>query len=134
MKVVIDTNVLVSALLKNRIPEQVILFIAENDGYKWLVSSEILAEYKAVIVRPKFELPKEILEQWFTAFDLLTTTIDVDIAVEFVRDRKDAKFLACAIAGSANFLITGDQDFIEAQKMLETTVISVAEFNRLVFR
>jgi uncharacterized protein len=132
MKIVIDTNVLVSAILKNRIPEQVILFVAENDKYEWLVSSEILAEYKAVIMRPKFKLPKEILEQWFTTFDLLTTVIDVDIAIDFPRDQKDAKFLACAIAGSANFLITGDRDFAEAQKIIETIVISVSDFNRIV--
>jgi uncharacterized protein len=122
----------VSAILKDRIPEQVILFIAENDEYEWLVSSEILTEYKAVIMRAKFKLPKEILEQWFIAFDLLTTTIDVDIAIDFPRDQKDAKFLACAIAGSANFLITGDRDLTEAQKILETIVISVSDFNRII--
>jgi uncharacterized protein len=132
MKIVIDTNVLVSAILKDRIPEQVILFVAENDKYEWLVSSEILAEYKAVIMRPKFKLPKEILQQWSTAFDLLTTTIDVDVPIDFPRDQKDAKFLACAIAGSANSLITGDRDFTEAQKILQTIVISVSDFNRIV--
>ena len=132
MKIIIDTNVLVSAILKDGTPEKVILFVAENDNYEWLVSSEILAEYKAVIMRPKFKLPKEILEQWFTAFDLLTTTIDVDIAIDFPRDQKDAKFLACAIAGSANFLITGDRDFTEAQKIIETIVISASDFNLII--
>ncbi len=134
MKIVIDTNVLISAILKDRTPEQVILFIADHDEYEWLVSSEILAEYKAVIVRPKFKLPPEIIEKWFMAFDLLTTCIDVDIEIDFPRDQKDAKFLACSIAGSANFFITGDKDFTEAQKILNTIIISVNDFYRLVMR
>ena len=53
MKVVIDTNVIISAILKDRTPEQIILFVAEQDDFQWLVSSEILTEYKAVIRRFK---------------------------------------------------------------------------------
>ncbi|CAD5942863.1 putative nucleic acid-binding protein, contains PIN domain [Planktothrix agardhii] len=132
MKIVIDTNILVSAILKDRTPEQVILFVAEHDQFEWLVSSEILAEYKAVISRPKFKLPIEIIEKWLMVFDLLTTCTDVDIKIDFPRDQKDAKFLACAIAGSATFFITGDKDFTEAQKFLDTIIISATDFNRLV--
>lgn len=132
MRIVIDTNILVSAILKNRIPEQVILFITEGNDFEWLVSEEILAEYKAVIRRPKFKLPQDIINQWCLVFDALTTLIDVNLEIDFPRDQKDAKFLACAIAGSATFFITGDQDFTEAQKLLNTIIISVADFNRIV--
>jgi putative PIN family toxin of toxin-antitoxin system len=132
MKVVIDTNVIISAILKDRTPEQIILFVAEQDDFQWLVSSEILTEYKAVIRRSKFKLPPDILEKWLMLFDLRTVCIDVEIELDFPRDQKDAKFLTCAIAGSANFLITGDKDFTEAQKILETIIISVSDFNRLV--
>ena len=132
MKVVIDTNVIISAILKDRTPEQIILFVAEQDYFQWLVSSEILTEYKAVIRRPKFKLPPDIIEKWLMLFDLRTICIDVEIELDFPRDQKDAKFLTCAIAGSANFLITGDKDFTEAQKILDTIIISVSDFNRLV--
>jgi len=132
MKLVIDTNVIISAILKDRTPEQVILFIAEQDEFEWIVSSDILTEYKAVIHRPKFKLPSDILEKWLILFHLRTTCIDVDIELDFPRDQKDAKFLTCAIAGSANFIITGDKDFTEAQKILETIIISVNDFNRFI--
>lgn len=134
MRVVIDTNVLVSAILKDRAPEHVILFVAEHEEFEWVVSSDILTEYKAVIGRPKFKLSQEIIEKWLMVFDLMTNYIDVKIEIDFPRDQKDAKFLACAIAGSANFLITGDKDFSEAQKMLETIIISVTDFERLIIR
>lgn len=132
MKVVIDTNVIISAILKDRTPEQIILFVAEQDNFQWLVSSEILTEYKTVIRRSKFKLTPDILEKWLMLFDLRTVCIDVEIELDFPRDQKDAKFLTCAIVGSANFLITGDKDFTEAQKILETIIISVSDFNRLV--
>ena len=58
--------------------------------------------------------------------------IDVDIELEFARDRKDAKFIACALVSDADFLITGDRDFTHAKKLVNTTIISVSLFKRLV--
>ena len=52
MKVVIDTNVLVSAALKNRTPDAVLRWIVAQPGWDWVVSTEILAEYKTVPDRP----------------------------------------------------------------------------------
>ncbi|MCX5983851.1 MAG: putative toxin-antitoxin system toxin component, PIN family [Nostocales cyanobacterium LacPavin_0920_SED1_MAG_38_18] len=52
--------------------------------------------------------------------------------MDFARDRKDEKFLACAIAAEADFLITGDADFDEAQNLVNTTIVSVSMFKRLV--
>lgn len=49
--------------------------------------------------------------------ELSTIEIDVDLEIDFPRDRKDAKFIACALAAQANFFITGDHDFSEAQQM-----------------
>ena len=60
MKVLIDTNELVSAALKDKDPEMVILFVAEQPDFEWIVSAEILAEYKAVLSRPKFSLPDDV--------------------------------------------------------------------------
>ena len=65
-------------------------------------------------------------------FDDLTTTIEVNVEVDFPRDRKDAMFLECALASEAEYLITGDKDFSEARKIVSTTIISVALFKKLV--
>ena len=132
MKVLIDTNVLVSAALKDRVPEEVILFVVSHADVQWIVSPDILAEYKAVLSRSKFGLPQEIRNKWFDLLDTCTTVVAADIAIEFPRDRQDAKFLACALAADANFLITGDRDFTEAQKLINTTIISVSLFKKLV--
>ncbi len=56
MKVIIDTNVLVSAVLRGREPRAVLQFIIDNSELEWIVSTEILAEYKEVLNRKKFKL------------------------------------------------------------------------------
>ncbi len=127
-----DTNVLVSAVLRDRTPETVILFVARRNGFEWIVSSEILAEYKDVLNRAKFDLPDEIKLKWFNLLDRLTTLIDVKIAIYFTRDQKDAKFLACALTANADFFITGDRDFSQAQQLVNTTILSVTLFKQLV--
>ncbi len=131
MKVVIDTNVLVSAILKDKDPEAVILFIAGASDVEWLVSPLILKEYKEVLGRDKFGIPEEIKTRWFDMLNALTTVIETDPKIHFPRDMKDAKFLDCAIAVNANYFITGDRDFSQAQKLLNTTIISVSKFKEL---
>lgn len=132
MKVVIDTNVVVSAALKDRDPELVILFVAQHPDFVWIASQAIIDEYVSVLQRPKFRLPDLIVQRWLTMFDTLITRIDVQTTVDFPRDQKDAKFLACAVAGEAEYLITGDKDFTEAYKVAHTTVLSVRLFKEHV--
>ncbi len=132
MRVVIDTNVLISAVLKDRDPEAVIMFVAERDDMDWIVSPEIMTEYREVLSRPKFGLPDDIRQNWFDLLDSLTVSFDVDLDFDFPRDYKDAKFLACAVTTGADYFVTGDRDFSEAQKLLSTTILSVAQFKKLV--
>ena len=132
MRVVADTNVLISAILKDKDPEAVLLYIIESPDIEWIASNVILSEYKEVLRRKKFGLSGELIGKWVSMIDLLTTVIDIDASIDFPRDRKDAKFLECAIAGNAQFFITGDRDFIHAQKLMDTTIISVSKFKEKV--
>ncbi|NEP43114.1 MAG: putative toxin-antitoxin system toxin component, PIN family [Okeania sp. SIO2H7] len=60
--------------------------------------------------------------------------MDVELSVDFPRDAKDAKFIACALVADADFFITGDKDFTEAQKLIKTTIISVSSFKEFLER
>jgi uncharacterized protein len=134
MKVVVDTNVVVSAILRDRLPEKVLLFILARPDFEWVASPEILAEYCEVLHRPKFALPDSILSQWDERFRSAIAEWPVEISVSFPRDISDAKFLACALAADADFLITGDRDFTEARKIGRTKIISVSQFHELVYQ
>ena len=132
MRVVIDTNVVVSAILRDRIPEKILLFIIARLDCEWIASPEILKEYREVLRRPKFGLPETILENWEERFCSVVAEWPVEETISFPRDIADAKFLACALAANVDFFITGDNDFSGIQKIENTKIISVGEFNRLV--
>lgn len=132
MKVLIDTNVLISAVWRDRNPETVILWVIAQPDWQWIVSSEIMKEYKEVLRREKFSFPPETLRKWETILDRDTRLLSVVANVEFPRDRKDALFLACAISNGADFFITGDKDFEEAHKIITTTILTVSMFKRLM--
>lgn len=53
-------------------------------------------------------------------------------SIPFPRDVKDAMFLACAVASDADYFITGDRDFTEARKLVNTRIVSVNQFEALV--
>jgi putative PIN family toxin of toxin-antitoxin system len=133
MRVVIDTNVLVSAVLRDRDPELVIQFIVDHIEFEWIVSQEILVEYKEVLSRRKFRLTQEVKDQWFELLDTFPICIEVDIVIDFPTDPDDAKFLICATASGADFLITGDTDLVQGQNLVETAIVTVAMFKNLFY-
>lgn len=132
MKVVIDTNIVVSAALKDRNPEAVILFVAQHPEFEWVASAEIIKEYVEVLRRDKFHFPETIIHRWVNIFATLITVVETQGVVDFPRDQKDAKFLACALSAEADYFITGDKDFDGAYKVGNTAVLSVSMFKRLV--
>jgi putative PIN family toxin of toxin-antitoxin system len=130
MNVLIDTNVLLSAALRDRLPERVVLHVAATDTFRWLVTPEILTEYTEVLRRPKFGLDEETLERWAGLLAMRTVNVgSPPTAPEFPRDPKDMPFLAAALAAHADFLITGDKDLLDAKDIVGTRIVTVAEFS-----
>ena len=80
MKVIIDTNVLVSAILRDRDPELVIQFVVDHPEFEWVASQDILTEYKEVLSRRKFRLTQEVKNGWFDLLDAVLTLVDVNIS------------------------------------------------------
>jgi putative PIN family toxin of toxin-antitoxin system len=132
MKVLVDTTVLLSAVLRDRLPEKVILHIGARDEWTWVVTPEILDEYIEVLRRPKFALPAEVLQRWSELVQSRTICVSSPPQVEFLRDPKDAPFLAAAIASSAEYLITGDRDLLQAQSLVSTRIVTVADMARVL--
>lgn len=109
-----------------------LLFVVARPEIEWIVMDEILAEYSEVPARPKFGLPASLLASWRRFLRSATTRIELPRVVPLLRDRKDARFLACALAGSADFLIKGDRDFESARRLVCTTIVSVPTFEKHV--
>ena len=129
MNRLIDTGVLLLAALRNKLPERVVLYVAAQDAFRWLVTPEILAEYTEVLRRPKFGLDAETLERWGELLAMQTVNVgSPPQSPDFPRDPKDAPFLAAAVAAHADFLVTGDRDLLEAKDLVATRIVTVADF------
>lgn len=132
MKVIIDTNVLIYAAISGRKPEAIILWVIDRRDVHWMVSEAILSEYKAVLSRPRFKLTAAQQERWSQVLEEATTLVSVNSKADFPRDQKDVKFLNCAVASEADFLITSNRNLREAQGLIKTTMISVSLFQRII--
>jgi putative PIN family toxin of toxin-antitoxin system len=132
MKIIIDTNILISAALKGGKAKIIIAYIISSTEYQWLVSPEIMDEYKNVLNRPKFRLSETQKREWFEIIDLATILVEVNVSINFPRDQKDAKFLALCISSEANYFITGDKDFEDIIDLELTQIISASKFLELI--
>lgn len=128
MKVVIDTNVLVSTLLFGGIPGRFV-DLWKNSGIAPLVSADIMAEYLRVLAYSKFRLTGEEINHllmheilpWFE-------TVAAPEGARFVSaDPADDKFIWCAMAGGAEWIISGD-DHLLACANCPVSVLTPAAF------
>lgn len=110
---VIDTNVLVSALLfAESKPARVVFSLLATNTL--LTSLPALQELEMVLHRKKFDryLTLEEREAFVTKFALTTQVIDIEESVQACRDPKDDKFLEIAVNGQADVIVTGDPDLL----------------------
>jgi uncharacterized protein len=113
VKWVLDTNVLVSALLKKGSPPHQIVLKATEGVFECVVSDAILSEYQEVFKRPKLKIrpedSKELLD--FLKGGVLVKGIP---SPQRLPDPKDQPFLDAAIEAGASIIVSGNlQDFPE---------------------
>jgi uncharacterized protein len=132
VKVVLDTNILVSALLfKGELTRFVDLW---KDGrITPLFSKETFDEFRTVLTYPKFKLTKaEIMtiieSDVLPFFEIIEAT---DVVSGICKDLDDDKFIACAVSGGAGFLVTGDQHLCDVRVHKTVKIIKAADFLRV---
>jgi len=113
LRVVFDANVIVSAaLLADSAPRRA--FDRALDDGRILVSAAVLLELAEVLGRRKFD--KYLLEEermrFLVAFLREAELIEINEQVTDCRDPKDNKYLELAVAGRADFIVSGDSDLL----------------------
>lgn len=134
LRVVVDTNVLVSGLfgIKDS-PSSQILKAYRSQKIILANSPLILEEVSEVINRERIvKLTKMSSGQRLDLIDKLIERSDVTSGKQFVeqigRDIKDDKFLACAIEAKAEYLITGDEDLLVLKEYGGVKIITPRQF------
>jgi putative PIN family toxin of toxin-antitoxin system len=108
LRVVLDTNVLISACLKPGGLEACVAGMAAAGDLEACVTDEVLAEYRDVLARDKFRAWRDASDALLNALALRTVHVVGGTPVEASSDDDDNRFLECAAASGAAYLITGN--------------------------
>jgi hypothetical protein len=127
MRVVLDTNVLVSAILGGTVGR--ILDLWRAGKFELFFTVEVVQEYLDVLKRPKFKLPPEVIASigaflyrkgiFVTPEEKITAITD---------DPKANKFLEAAVAGKADVLASGDHHLLNLKTFRGIQILSIHQF------
>jgi putative PIN family toxin of toxin-antitoxin system len=129
IRVVLDTNVLVSALLfAGPIGRLVALWRARR--IMLLLSKDVFIEYLRVLAYPKFKLSgeeiKAIVEEYVLPFAEMVTVVEAPVVIR--EDPADDKFLALAAAGRARYIVSGDKRLLALREYRGVKIVTPREF------
>lgn len=130
-RIVLDTNVLVSALISRSYPAMIVEDLILEEKVEICISDEVMQEYVEVLRRPKFDrfanfrANAEILLSHIQEISLYFKPSQ---KVEALSDLDDNKFLELAVAADANFVITGNTKHFTLDKFENTLILTPAEY------
>jgi len=132
VRVVLDTNCLVSALIFSRGKAGQLRAAWQRGDIIPLVCRETITELIRVLGYPKFKLEQEDIETLLADILPWTETVEIGIrhdAIEPLRDEDDAVFIRLTQVAGAAFLISGDKHLLELRDIFtELHIVSLAEF------
>lgn len=128
MKVVVDTNVVISGVFFGGMPSRVLE--AWRDGeFDLVVSPEVLEEYRRVGEELTARFPGVSLAPFLALLVMTAEIVEAPgLSDQVSRDRDDDKFIACALAANCQTIISGDKDLLEVTGYQGLKVVAPREF------
>lgn len=125
----VDTNVLISALLFKTSVPFLAIELAEKQGII-LYSEATLNELEQVLNRKKFNkyLSLEDRQLFLLKFISSSQLVSITENITVCRDEKDNKFLELAVSGSANVIVTGDMDLLVLSPFQAVEIVTPDKF------
>ena len=129
IRTVIDTNVIISAILFGGIPGELIS-LWKSGHIQPLTSKDIIDEYIKVLTYQKFKLSEKeinyiLYNEILPYFEVATLKPGQAIIQE---DPSDDKFIHCANAGRASVIISGDQHLINLKSYGKIKILTLSQF------
>lgn len=128
MKVVVDTNVLVSGLLSPFGPPGEIVCMIASGALRVCFDARILTEYGEVLARPKFQFSSEQSQAFLEQIKTEGLSVAGNPLPARLPDPTDEPFLEAAVAGDVDRLITGNTKHFPSAKRQGVAVLSPREF------
>ncbi|MFZ5877432.1 MAG: putative toxin-antitoxin system toxin component, PIN family [Nitrospirota bacterium] len=126
-RVVLDTNTIVSALYREG-PARDILRLFYRGAITVVVSPFLLSELERVLT-VKLRWPEDRVKR--TLANLKTVADKIDPAISrsvFPKENPDNRILECAVAGEAQFIVTGDHAFLDLREHEGVVIVTAREF------
>lgn len=126
LKIVLDTNVLISSILFGGKPKEIIKLIQENKIIA-ITSPLLIAELLETLVKKfdftssKIDFVKELIKENFSELYPSQT-------VHIVSDEPDNRVIEAAIEGNCEYIVTGDNDLLRLKKFKKISIIDPNEF------
>ena len=108
LRLVLDTNIVISAALKSEGLQRTVLTLAMAPPARLYVTKPILTEYRQVLARPRFRLPKGQRERFLQLLKNRAHLVEPVRRLNITSDPDDNMFLECAEAARADYLVTGN--------------------------
>jgi putative PIN family toxin of toxin-antitoxin system len=132
MRVVLDTNVILSAILFGGKPRKV-LEAALSGSLKICISESIIEELQNVLQRPKFGLTSQILQGVISELTSIAGWVLPKKHLELIEDDPtDNQVLDCAIEANADYIISGDGHLLQLGKCGSTLIMNPDSFVRIL--
>ena len=127
MKIVLDTNVLISGIFWKGPPCGVVSLWAENK-IQLLITKTIFKEYLKIL--QKIDKTGLFVNKWIIMITKNSIMVPDKELTTICRDPEDNKFLNCALVCNADYLISGDGDLLILKKIGSTKIVTSVQFLR----
>jgi len=130
--IVLDTNIIVSALLSPHGPPAEIIKLWEADRLEVATSPPLLVELERVLAYPRvrehFADPRSVTAL-LKRFRMVATVVEPETPLDVIgRDPSDNRFLECAVAASASYIISGDDHLLVLGEYRGIVILKPADF------
>ena len=128
LKLVIDTNIFISAALSSTgAPARLVQEALAH--HRLVFSQPTFDELRTRLFRPKFDryISLELRESLLHDFNASAHWVDIDGSAVYCRDRDDDKFIETALKAQALYLVSGDNDLLEAAPLPSLQIISAQQ-------
>ena len=127
MRVVVDTNVVISGVFFGGAPRCVVEAVVDSD-VEACATSEIIDEYSNVVKRMIERKGGSLRDDSFSLLLSRIKAIEPVTRVEVCRDPDDDKFIGCAIDARALYVVSGDKDLLDIGSYAGVEMVTAAEF------
>jgi putative PIN family toxin of toxin-antitoxin system len=136
IRAVLDTNLLVSYLITHRPPIATLIdeYLARED-FALLTAPALLEELERVLRYPRLQryYDDETRTRFVALIAALSEIVELPETVPRIcRDPDDDQVIACAVAGRADVIVSGDQDLLVLKQVGDVPILSASQFLKLV--